>query len=335
MMERFWARLIVVMVLAFSHRTESIGVGVNYGLNGDNLPPPGEVVNFLKNIGISRIRIFEPYPEVLGALRGSDIYVSVGTRNEDMANIASSLEAATFWINTHIVPYYDDVNIIWITVGNEAIPGSDAQYILPAIKNLDASLAAVGLRNIVVTTVVAGTVLGSSYPPSEAVFTDNNMVDIVNYLYTEKKPLMINVYPYFALSSDPAHITLDYALFNSKEPAFVDEKVNLAYYNLFDAMFDAFLAAIAKAVGNENHGIQIIVSESGWPNAGGEFATIENARTYNNNLKMHAMSKGTPRYQNSFDVFIFALFNENLKTSEVEQNFGNFYPTMEPVYSLW
>ncbi|KAK3034493.1 hypothetical protein RJ639_032482 [Escallonia herrerae] len=45
---------------------------------------------------------------------------------------------------------------------------------------------------------------------------------------------------------------------------------------------------------------------------------------------------GTPkRPQTYVEGFIFAMFNENLKPDGVEQNFGLFYPSMDPVYSVF
>ncbi|KAK9161060.1 hypothetical protein Syun_007401 [Stephania yunnanensis] len=92
---------------------------------------------------------------------------------------------------------------------------------------------------------------------------------------------------------------------------------------------------MVRVVGADD--VKIMVSESGWPSAGNEpYTTIENAQTYNNNLKNRALSQGTPRRQSVLlDVFIFALFNEDLKAEGVERNWGNFYPDMQPVYPLW
>ncbi|PIA31792.1 hypothetical protein AQUCO_04900225v1 [Aquilegia coerulea] len=321
-METTWTKLITITLILVPHQelfTESVQVGVNYGFLGNDLPNPTDVVNLLINKRIPMVRIFEPKVEVIQALKGSGIGVSLGVTNQDLANLASSQQATTDWLNTYVTPFINDVTILFITVGNEVIPGENAQYVLPTIKNFYESLNAAGLSQLTVTTVVPGSVLATSYPPSQAVITDQNMV-----------PIMVNVYPYFALNSDPSNINLDYALSNSNTPAFTDE--NLVYYGLFDAMFDAFAAAIAKVVGKND--MEIILSETGWPSVGGQFATVENARIYNNNFKNIAL-KGTPRYGRPFEAFIFGLFNENQKPSQDEQNFGNFYPNMEPLYPLW
>ncbi|PRQ46968.1 putative glucan endo-1,3-beta-D-glucosidase [Rosa chinensis] len=131
-----------------------------------------------------------------------------------------------------------------------------------------------------VTTVVPSTALGSSYPPSSGEFTQEAssvMPDILKFLASTLSPLMINVYPYFAYKSDPAHVPLDYAQFTSDKPVVRDG--NLLYFCLFDAIVDAFLAAMAKA-GNGH--VRVVVSESGWPSdENGNFTTPELAMTYN------------------------------------------------------
>ncbi|KAF5193495.1 Glucan endo-1,3-beta-glucosidase [Thalictrum thalictroides] len=334
-------KLIVVMVITHQMLfTGAVLVGVNYGLLGNDLPAPKDVINFIKSKGIIAVRIFDPNVEVLEALRGTkaNLGISVGVKNQDLASLATGPQATTDWLNKFIIPYENDIFFEWITLGNEAIPGENAEYVFPAIKNMDESLKAAGLdRKIEVTTVVATTVLGTSYPPSEGVFADNVnqiMTDIVNFLHSITSALMVNVYPYFALISDPSHISLDFALFNSKTPVFTDPNSNLAYYNLFDAMFDAFFSAVVKATGKQD--LELIVAESGWPSAGGQYASVENARVYNNNFKNHALNGSPPKYGLPFEAYIFGLFNENLKTpAGVEQNFGNFYPNKKPVYPLW
>lgn len=202
-----------------------MGVGVNYGLNGNDLPAPNDVVKLLKSKGITKVRIYDPNPQVLEALRGSGIYVTLGTRNADIPNFANSVEASVSWANTNIVPYWNNVEILWVTVGNEVV-GEDAEMgaqVVPAMRNLVSALSKLGLQNIVVTTVVSTKVLGQTYPPSSGIFKDQNMIDVVKFLDAEKLPLMINVYPYFALSSNPGDVPLEFALFTASTPAYEDQ----------------------------------------------------------------------------------------------------------------
>ncbi|KAK8580285.1 hypothetical protein V6N13_143397 [Hibiscus sabdariffa] len=125
MSPRFSGLFISAMVLLtqFLSVTEGSDIGVCYGLNGNNLPSPANVINLYKSRGIGNIRLYQPYPEVLQALRGSGLAVAIGPLNNDIPNLAANQNAANDWVNTNIVPYKDNVNFKWITIGNEIIPG--------------------------------------------------------------------------------------------------------------------------------------------------------------------------------------------------------------------
>lgn len=221
-------------------------------------------------------------------------------------------------------------------------------------------------------TTVTTLILASSYPPSTGAFTGETvtvMRNVTAFLQRTRAPIMVNVYPYFAYASDPAHISLNYATFSSQTPVVVDGPFK--YFNLFDAQVDAYNAALEKinaGTGNvyfhvfclnlviftEFHidymliktfdftpiiagNVPIIVSETGWPTSGNyPYTSIPNAQTYNKNLINHVNRQGTPRKPNRImDTFIFAMFNENQKHSGVEQNWGLFYPNTRPVYPLF
>ena len=79
--------------------------------------------------------------------------------------------------------------------------------------------------------------------------------------------------------------------------------------------------------------VGIVISESGWPSAGGTGTTVSNAQKYNQNLINH-VGKGTPKRSTALETYIFAMFNENQKAAGVEQNWGLFYPNKQPVYSI-
>ncbi|TXG61643.1 hypothetical protein EZV62_013006 [Acer yangbiense] len=266
--------IVVATIAAIIHNqiqiVEAIDIGVCYGMLGDNLPPATDVVNLYKRYGIEKTRLFDPNPEALNALRGSNIGVILGMRDEDL-------------------------------------PGNYAKNVLPVMQSLQNILDAKGLNAIKVSTVLSGKTLGSSYPPSSGAFTleaSSTLKGVLNFLSQTQSPLLINVYPYLAYASDPVNVRLDYAQFTATEPIVRDG--DLSYY--------------------------------GWPSAGnGDFTTPQLAATYNKNfMNRITTNKGTPkRPEAHIQGFIFATFNENQKPAGVEQNFGLFYPNMEPVYPVF
>ncbi|KAK6279035.1 hypothetical protein POUND7_019302 [Theobroma cacao] len=305
----FAMRIMIFAILAFHPLTVFGGdTGINYGRNGDNLPSPRRAIDFISremNNKISLIRVHDANLEILEPLSGTNLVVTIGVPNEAIAYVASSQEAADKWFQDYIVTYIrKGVRFRYLCVGNEAIPSS---------------------------------VLGASYPPSQGQFAPGVaqvMSHLTCFLHSIGSPLLINVYPFFALASEPNHIPLDYVLFQSQTPVIIDG--NLEYYNLFDAMVDAFLAAMVRAVGRED--VKLVVSETGWPTAGlAPYSGIENARIYNSKLREHVVGVGrTPRKADMImEVYIYEMFNENLVAEGVKRNFGSFYPDFREVYPLW
>ncbi|KAA8522038.1 hypothetical protein F0562_012648 [Nyssa sinensis] len=324
-----------LLMLQLNISAEAGVVGVNYGLLGNNLPPPSKVIALLKFRNITRVRLFAPNDDVLKALEGSGIAVILGTLNEDLLNLGSDVSYAMSWINKNVIPYSETIRFRCISAGNEVIPSDLAIHVLPAMTNLNTALRAVNLGKIPVSTAVSTTILGTSYPPSKGEFAEDvnsTMASITSFLAANKSPLLVNVYPYFAYIYNPQNITPSYALFNSSEVVVRDGR--LEYKNLFDAITDAVYSALEKAGGAS---VKIVISESGWPsNENGDIATISNAQLYNNNLVSHVSGEsGTPkRPGKSIETYVFAIFNENLKPPGTEQNFGLYYPNMTEVYHV-
>ncbi|CAO2834712.1 unnamed protein product [Amaranthus hypochondriacus] len=308
-------------------------IGADYGMLGDNLPSPSNVINLYKKQNILLLRLFEPNQDVLNALRGSVIKVALGIKNEDVTNIAMNTNTAEQWVNTNVVPYTSEVDIGWITVGNEMVPSTTASFIPQAMNNILSALNAAGLTQIKISTVVNANVLSVSSPPSAASFSPESiafMQGISIWLAGTNNPLMVNLYPYFAYASNPSKIPLDYALFNTTQPV-IDG--NYKYFSLFEAMVDGFYTALEKIGGNN---VTLVVSETGWPTKGNDpYTSTQNAEFYNQRLINKMKTVGTPKRPNDLlYIFIFAMFNENKKAPGVEQNWGMYYPNMDPVYPL-
>ncbi|WCJ36657.1 Glucan endo-1 3-beta-glucosidase [Euphorbia peplus] len=313
--------------------TEAQRIGVNYGLLGDNLPNPNQVISLLKSKNVNQIRIFDPNPGVLTAVKNTGISVILGVVNNDLPQLSNNPAFAKQWVTKNVVPYYPATKIKYISAGNEVIPGGLGNYVLGAIKNLDAALISANIH-IPVSTSLSFVAIGQSYPPSTGAFSAAAtpiLKPIVAFLKSKNYPLLANVYPYFAYVSNPNQIRLDYALGNATTVIVRDG--NFQYTKLFDAMVDTVYAALEKVGGS---GVNVVVSETGWPSAeNGNYATINNAQTYVNNVIKHCKSSGTPRRPKTpIEAYIFAVFNEDLKAPGVERNFGLFYPNMKPVYPV-
>ncbi|RVW54223.1 Glucan endo-1,3-beta-glucosidase [Vitis vinifera] len=309
---------VVVLLLGFViMSTITIGaqsIGVCYGTNGNNLPSASQVINLYKSNGIGSMRIYDPNSDTLQELRGSDIELILDVPNTDLQSLASDASAAATWVQNNVVNYASEVKFRYIAVGNEVLPtGSNAQYaqyVLPAMKNVQSAITSSGLQGqIKVSTATYSAVLGKSYPPSEGSFSDDvsSFINpIISFLAENGSPLLANIYPYFSYTGDTQNIRLDYALFT----------------------------ASGVVAGGSN--LQIVVSESGWPSEGGTAATVDNARTYYSNLINHVKGAGTPRKPGqAIETYLFAMFDENQKTGlETEKHFGLFTPSQESKYQI-
>ncbi|KAH0970790.1 hypothetical protein GBA52_022946 [Prunus armeniaca] len=201
-----WVALILSFVATIHNHIglveASADIGVCYGMLGDDLPAATEVVNLYKTNGIGKMRLFDPNPAALEALRGKEIYVSLGIRNEDLPQLAGSVDAVNSWFATNVEPYLNDIVFNYISVGNEVIPGSLGIYVLPVMQSLQKILDDRNLAGIKVSTVVPGSALGVSFPPSSGEFTleaSSVMSGIVAFLAQRGSPLLINV---LAVSQD-------------------------------------------------------------------------------------------------------------------------------------
>ncbi|XP_042480582.1 glucan endo-1,3-beta-glucosidase-like [Macadamia integrifolia] len=307
--------------------TTGAQTGVCYGMDGNNLPSQQEVVDLYKSQNIQRMRLYAPNQAALQALGGSNIELILGVPNDALQGIAGSTSTASDWVQTNVVAYSSTVKFRYIAVGNEVSPlngnSQYVNYVLTAMQNIHSAISAAGLQ-ITVTTAVETGLLGTSYPPSQGAFSSDvsSYIDpIISFLSGNGAPLLANVYPYFSYKDNTGSISLSYALFTSTSVVVTDQYSNLGYKNLFDAMVDALYSALDKAGGSS---VGIVVSETGWPTAGGTSTTAENAQTYNNNLIQH-VKNGTPMKSGALETYIFAMFDENQKTGGGEENYWGIF----------
>ncbi|KDP34495.1 hypothetical protein JCGZ_11045 [Jatropha curcas] len=330
--------LLLAFQLFLRSSTAAYSIGVNYGTVADNLPTPSQVANFLKTkTTIDRIKIFDANPDILRAFANTGISVTVTVGNGDIPSLAK-LPAAKAWIAANILPYHPKTIIKYIAVGNEILATSDKSLIahtLPAMKALKSALELANITNIQVSTPHSLGILSSSEPPSTGRFRKGYdtriFAPILEFHRQTKSPFMVNPYPFFGFKAE----TLNYALFKPNGGVF-DAATGKNYTNMFDAQLDAIFSAMKK-LGYED--VDIVVAETGWPSVGDPNqpgVSLENAVSYNANLVKHVNSgKGTPLMPNrTFETYLFALFNENLKPTISERNFGLFKPDLSPVYDV-
>lgn len=323
-------------------RIQGLEVGINYGQIANNIPSPSRVAILLQSIQVYRVKLYDANPNVLMAFANSNVEFILGLGNEYLTNMTDPLKAQA-WIQTHIQPYISQTKITCIVVGNEVFTGPDVQlspYVLPAMEGVYSALKSLGLSNqVTVTTAHSTGILQNSFPPSSASFKPEfaqYLQPMLNFQSQINSPFLINAYPFFTYKDSPNEISLDYVLFRPNAGT-TDSATNLHYDNMLYAQIDAVYAAI-KQMGHTD--IEVQVSETGWPSKGdpNEYgATIQNAAAYNGNLIQRVQKQeGTPGRPNvPIIVYVFALFNENLKPGPTsERNYGLYYPNGEPVYNI-
>ncbi|KAL2527787.1 Glucan endo-1 [Abeliophyllum distichum] len=302
-------------------------LGINYGQVANNLPSPEAVVPLVKSIGATRIKLYDADPRVLKAFANTGIEFIVGVANEDLAKLRDPKQAQA-WVKINVQCYLPATKITCIAVGNEVLTYNDSilsSNLLPAMESIHIALVNLNLdKQVVVTTAHNLAVLETSYPPSSGAFhadLTQRLSCILDFHSKVGSPFLINAYPYFAYKSNPKQVSIDFVLFESTSGV-VDPVSGLHYDNMFHAQVDAAYSAMEK-LGYKKVCLQI--SETGWPSKGDSNeagATLENARKYNGNLlKLIAEKKGTPMRPNlDLNVYVFALFNENMKPGSVTTN---------------
>ncbi|KAJ4977440.1 hypothetical protein NE237_002546 [Protea cynaroides] len=335
----------LVYALCFSDYGLIHGVaalGINYGQVGNNLPPPEKVLALLSSLKVTKARIYDTNPLVLTSFANSGIDLIVTIENE-MLHVVMDPQQALQWVTTHIKPYFPATKITGIAVGNEIFTSDDSSLmanVVPAMVSIHGALVQLGLDSYIhVSTANSLAVLADSFPPSAGSFRSDLtgvMSQLLQFLWNTKAPFWINAYPYFAYKDDPHRIPLDYVLFNPNQ-GMVDPYTKLHYDNMLYAQVDAVIFAVARMGFGR---LEVRVSETGWPSKGDPSelaATIQNAAIYNKNLLKRQMeNEGTPlRPNQSLDIYVFALFNEDMKPGPTsERNYGLYRPDGTMVYNL-
>ncbi|KAI5075531.1 hypothetical protein GOP47_0009607 [Adiantum capillus-veneris] len=317
----------LVLLLTFAAQTlctVSAGnylVGINYNgpANFTSLPP-SKAVALIKSLGVRRVRLADADAHVLAALAKSGLDVVIVVPDEDIPALAASENNAIEWIQKNVIAFFPETHITALNVGDNIFDDQHLKslwvHLLPAMTNLQTALRQQDLTNLIkVTTSFSMDVFSVTFPPTAGTFRADIakifIAPILDFLTQTKTPLYLNVYPYLDFQKDPNHIPLSFALFNSPGiPTWLDN--NLSYYNLLDAQLDAAAFAM-EGLGYSN--IDIVISATGWPTAGGPGASMTNAFKYNQGLVNKVVESprvGTPhRPKKAVPAFINALVDDS------------------------
>ncbi|KAJ1690925.1 hypothetical protein LUZ63_015080 [Rhynchospora breviuscula] len=345
---RLWTRMVPIFLVYILFSSEfrflqfGTSLGINYGQVANNLPTPTQVVSILTSLKVTKTRIYDTNPQVLTAFANSSIEITVTVPNDQIALMTNPSQALQ-WISTNVKTYFPATHITGIAVGNEIDSTEDEALkanLVPAMASMHAALVQLGLDSyIYISTATSLGALETSFPPSMGSFKAElvpQMSQYLNFLAQTKSPFWINAYPYFAYKDDPTRVELNYVLLNPNN-GMVDPYTHLHYDNMLYAQVDAVIFAMARL---GYGGIPVHVSETGWPSKGDTNeigATIDNARVYNRNLLVRQLrSEGTPLRPNlKLEVYLFALFNEDLKPGPTsERNYGLYRPDGTMAYNL-
>lgn len=339
--------VLLLLLPSTPEATSSALLGISYGRVGNNLPPATSVPQILTSLGVGRVRLYDADPTTIRAFANTGIELAVGVPDECLSTVSTTAGAAS-WVHANIAPALPATKIAFLTVGNEVLTGANSsslsRYLLPAMQCLHDALAQAGVdKQILVTTAHNLGVLATSYPPSSAYFRKDllpMLCPILDFHARAGSPFFVNAYPYFSYAEEPTGVELQYALLEPGHAGVADPGSGLHYTNMLVAQVDAVYHAIAAANSAAARAVEVRVSETGWPSAGDANetgASPQNAARYNGNvMRLVAQGKGTPlRPAVPLRVYMFALFNENMKPGPTsERNYGLYKPDGTPAYEL-
>ncbi|XVF58559.1 hypothetical protein PTKIN_Ptkin07bG0075700 [Pterospermum kingtungense] len=332
---------VYVIMMVFSEAESSIGV--NWGTVSSHKLKPSTVVDLLKDNNIQKVKLFEADPLVLRALMGSGIQVMVGIPNEMLASLSSSPAASDLYIRQNVSAYIGKggADIRYIAVGNEpfltSYAGQFQSYVVPALGNLQQSLARANLARYIKLVVPCNADAYESNVPSQGAFRPELtqiMTQLVSFLNSNGSPFVVNIYPFLSLYGN-SDFPQDYAFFEGTTHPVIDGANT--YYNAFDGNFDTLVAALSKIGYGQ---MPIVIGEVGWPTDGVVGANLTAARVFNQGLINHVISnQGTPLRPGvpPMDVYLFGLLDEGAKSTlpgSFERHWGIFSFDGQAKYAL-
>ncbi|RWR73062.1 glucan endo-1,3-beta-glucosidase [Cinnamomum micranthum f. kanehirae] len=251
------------------------GLGVYYGRQTSNSPSAAQVVKMFKDNHYSKKWISEPNNELLPALNDQGIKVILGIPNSKIKGLSPDVYVANQWVKDNISSY-PNVGFTHVCVGDLSnMSTEDGMDLFKAMENIHAALKR-------------------------------------NHKIKMDSPLFIKVIPLkwtASLFQLRQTMTTSFSIPPLPFSLLIKTTPNTSF--VFDAMVDGFFGDM-KDLGFDN--TKIVVA-SGWPRetkAGDTKATVQNAKTYNSNLKGHIQKSGTPKNKNRIiETFIWSAFDED------------------------
>ncbi|EOA30393.1 hypothetical protein CARUB_v10013514mg [Capsella rubella] len=336
------AFLLLITILASS---DAAFIGVNIGTDLTNMPSPSEVVELLNSQQITHVRLYDANSHMLKAFANSSIEVMVGVTNEEILKIGRFPSAAAAWVNKNVAAYIPSTNITAIAVGSEVLTTNPhvAPILASALHNIHKALVASNLNfKVKVSSPMSMGIMPKPFPPSTSTFSpswNTTVYQLLQFLENTDSFFMLNAYPYYGYTTANGIFPLDYALFKQLSPVkqIVDPNTLLHYNSMFDAMVDAAYYSMGAMNFSK---IPVVVTETGWPSAGGSgeaAATLANAETFNTNLVKRVLNNSGPPSQPGIPIntYIYELYSEDKRAGPVsEKNWGILFPNGTSVYPL-
>ncbi|KAL0395568.1 UNVERIFIED_CONTAM: Glucan endo-1,3-beta-glucosidase 5 [Sesamum calycinum] len=300
------------------------------------------VVDLLLQNNIRHLKLFSASENVLKALSGGEITITVTMPNENIRNVFNHALAA-YWLQEKVRKYQtQNVNIRYLHIGNEPFSKLSHETLFTnatsALRYIQEVIVRYGYENVTATTPHYTDVLKPNITkPSEAEFRLDimqEMVEFVTLLNTSKAPFVVNMFP--LIFNGQNNWDPEFAFIDNKSNFTIQDDNGLVYTNVFDFIYDSFLHAIKKAGGPD---VELTVGQIGWPTDGYPGATSANAeRFFKTLLPFVKSNKGTPlRPGISIEVYIHSLVDENLhkiKLGAFRRHWGVYNNNGQPKYKI-
>ncbi|KAL8260359.1 hypothetical protein R6Q59_028312 [Mikania micrantha] len=323
---------LTAIIILCASRVQSIGV--NWGTTASHPLPPSKVVELLKLNKITKLKLFDSNPQVLEALAGSAIDVTVGIPNSMLQSLNSSIKSAESWVHDNLTRYLSGhTRIEYIAIGDEPFLqryGSQFYpFVVGAAMNIEAALISAKLSNKVKIVIPCSfdAFRSESGQPSEGHFRpdiNKTMIEVLNFLTKTQSPFFANISPFLSYYQNK-NISLDFALF--KETAHAHNDTHGSYKNSFELSYDTLITALTS-VGFPK--MDIVISQIGWPTDGAPNATVSNAKIFTKNLLDYLHNgQGSPLRPRvmPLEIYIYTLLDEdqrNITMGSFERHWGLF-----------